>query len=52
VQPLDISVNKLLKGLIRNQEEQYWDEHQEEWKAGKFIKPERRVLLTHWIGIA
>jgi hypothetical protein len=52
VQPLDISVNKLLKGLIRNQEEQHWDEHQEEWKAGKFTKPERRVLLTHWIGIA
>jgi hypothetical protein len=25
VQPLDSSVNKLLKGLIRNQEDDHWD---------------------------
>jgi hypothetical protein len=47
VQPLDISVNKLLKGLIRNQEEDHWDNHQEEWKVGKFSKESRRILMTH-----
>jgi len=52
VQPLDICFNKLIKGLIREQEEEHWDKHQEEWKAGKFTRPKQRVLLISWVGNA
>ena len=52
VQPLDISVNKLMKGLIRDQEEDHWEDHLEEWKAGKFSKADRRILITQWVGNA
>ncbi|ESZ90371.1 hypothetical protein SBOR_9243 [Sclerotinia borealis F-4128] len=52
IQVLDVSVNKTMKDLIRNLEEEYYDNNLEQWKAGKYSTAERRVLLTEWVGKA
>jgi hypothetical protein len=52
LQPLDIFINKIIKNLIRDAEEQHYDDNIEEWKAGKYTKRDRRILLTHWVGQA
>jgi hypothetical protein len=36
VQPLDVSVNKPLKALIKEEQDNHWDQHLEEWEAEKF----------------
>jgi hypothetical protein len=36
VQPLDVSINKPLKALIKEEQDNHWDQHLEEWEAGKF----------------
>jgi hypothetical protein len=30
-------------------EEIHYDQHEAEWKAGKFTVGDRRVLLAHWV---
>ena len=52
MQVLDVTVNKIMKLYIEEAEDQWVDEHFEEWKAGKFNVGDRRVLLTKWVGEA
>ncbi len=46
VQVLDVSVNKIIKDLIKQFKEDHYDANPEEWKAGSYSKGNRRVLLT------
>ncbi|KAN0102647.1 hypothetical protein V8E51_010960 [Hyaloscypha variabilis] len=49
----ELSAQNVLASIIPGGgTEQHWDDHQEEWKAGKFTKTERRVLMTYWVGRA
>jgi hypothetical protein len=52
VQVLDVSLNKVLKDLIKKEHNNYYDLHVEKWEAEKFNVGERRVLLTHWVAKA
>ena len=52
VQVLDISVNKIIKQYLKEYKEAYYDEHIEEQNLGKVTVGDRRVLITHWVGIA
>jgi hypothetical protein len=52
LQPCDLTANSIIKMLIRQFEEEHYDAHIEEWKAGKFDVSERRVLMTFWVGKA
>jgi hypothetical protein len=52
VQVLDVSINKIIKNSITEQEEAYYDLHEAEWEAGKFTVSDRRILLTHWVAKA
>jgi hypothetical protein len=52
LQPLDISVNKIIKDCIKQFEEAHHKEHLEEWKTGKFSIDSRRILMTHRVGKA
>ena len=49
IQPLDVSLNKLLKDLIQEEMDNYYDQHIEDWQKEKFNIGERRILLTHWV---
>ena len=49
VQVLDISVNKLIKQYIEEEEEKWIDEHMEQYKAGRYSIGDRRILMTHWV---
>jgi hypothetical protein len=40
--------NRKIKELISKLEEIHYDQHKEEWRAGKFSVDNRRVLLAHW----
>jgi len=40
------------KQYIEEAEDQWVDEHLEEWDAGKFSVGDRRVLLTYWVAEA
>jgi hypothetical protein len=48
VQVLDGFVNKKIKELISKLEEIHYDLHEAEWRAGKFIVGDRRILLAEW----
>jgi hypothetical protein len=52
VQLLDVSINKPLKDLIKEEQDDYWDQHLNEYEAEKFNVGERRILLTHWVAKA
>jgi hypothetical protein len=47
IQPLDVSLNKPLKDLIREEQDDHFDRHIEEWQQEKFNIGQRRILLTH-----
>lgn len=47
VPPLDVSINKSLKALIKEEQDLYWDNHSEEYEQENFNIGDRRVLLTH-----
>jgi hypothetical protein len=49
---LDVSINKTLKDFIKEEQDNHWDQHLEEWEAGKFNVGDRRVLITHWVARA
>ena len=49
VQVLDISINKLLKDLIKEEQDNHYDCHIEAWQQEKYNIEEHRVLLTYWI---
>jgi len=52
IQPLDVSLNKPLKALIKEEHDDHFDQHMDEWQAGKFSVGDRRVLLTYWVAKA
>jgi hypothetical protein len=47
IQPLDVSLNKPMKALIKEEHDDHYDRHMEEWEVEKFNVGERRILLTH-----
>jgi hypothetical protein len=47
VQPLDVSINKPLKVLIKEEQDNYWDQHLSEYETEKFNIGKRCILLTH-----
>jgi hypothetical protein len=47
VQVLDVSINKPLKDLIKEEQDNHYDCHIEAWQQEKYNIGERRVLLTH-----
>src|SRR6266516_386562 len=49
VQVLDVSVNKLIKQYIEEEEEKWIEEHMEQYKAGRYSVGDRRILMTHWV---
>ena len=49
IQPLDVSVNKIIKGLIRQCEEDHIDANSELYDEGKITASDRRILITHWV---
>jgi hypothetical protein len=52
IQVLDVTVNKIIKQYIEDFEDQWVDDHFDEWKAGKYSVGDRRILLTKWVGEA
>jgi hypothetical protein len=52
IQPLDVSLNKPLKALIKEEHDDHFDQHMDEWQAGKFSIGDWRVLLTYWVAKA
>jgi cation diffusion facilitator CzcD-associated flavoprotein CzcO len=52
IQVLNVSLNKPLKDLIKEEHDDHFDRHVEEWEQEKFNVGERRVLLTHWVAKA
>lgn len=52
VQPLDVSVNKPFKNLVREQFEKHLDENLDKYVDGKLTASERRVLTTKWVANA
>lgn len=49
VQVCDGFANKKMKELIAEQEEIHYDNHEAEWRAGKYTVSDRRVLLANWV---
>lgn len=47
IQPLDVSLNKPLKALIKEEQDDHYDRNIEEWQQEKYNIGERRILLTH-----
>jgi hypothetical protein len=47
VQVLDVSINKPLKDLIKEEQDNHYDQHIEDWQKEKYNIGERRILLTH-----
>ena len=52
VQPLDVSVNKPFKSLVREQFDEHFDENLDKYVDRKLITSERRVLTTKWVADA
>ena len=52
VQPLDISVNKPFKDVVREQFEKHLEENLQRYTEGKISTSKRRVLVTKWVGKA
>jgi hypothetical protein len=52
IQPLDVSVNKIIKDLIRQCEEDHIDVNPELYDEGKITAGDRRILITHWVAKA
>ena len=49
IQVLDVSINKLLKDLIREEQGNHYDQHIEDQQKEKYNIRERRILLTYWV---
>jgi hypothetical protein len=47
VQVLDVSINKLLKDLIKEEQDSYYNQYIEDWQKEKYNIEERRILLTY-----
>jgi hypothetical protein len=49
VQVLDVSLNKLLKDLIKEEQDDHYNCYIEEWQQEKYNIGERQILLTYWV---
>ena len=49
VQVLDVSINKLLKDLIKEEQDSYYNQHIKNWQKEKYNIEERRILLTYQV---
>jgi len=47
VQVLDVSIKKVLKDLIKEEQDDHYDRYIEQWQQEKYNIGERRILLTH-----
>jgi hypothetical protein len=47
VQVLDVSLNKPIKALIKEEHDDHYDQHIDKWEVEKFNVGERQVLLTY-----
>ena len=52
VQVLNVSLNKPLKDLIQEEQDNHYNTHIDKWQQEKFNIGERRVLLTHQVARA
>ena len=52
IQPLDVSLNKPLKDLIKEEQDNYFDKHIKEQQQEKFNIGQRKILLTHQVAKA
>ena len=52
VKPLDVSFNKSLKDVVRQQFEKHQKENLQRYTEGKTSASEGRVLVTKWVGKA
>jgi hypothetical protein len=41
-----------LKDLIKEEQDNHYDQHIEDWQKEKYNIGERRILLTHWVAKA
>ena len=49
IQVLDVSINKLLKDLIREEQDSHYNQHIEDQQKEKYNIGERQILLTHQV---
>lgn len=47
IQPLDVSINKIMKNIIKQYEEDHYNANPEEYDESKYSASDRRVLVTH-----
>jgi hypothetical protein len=47
VEVLDIALNQLMKMLIKQEADDHYDTHIEQWTNGKYTVGERGIILTH-----
>jgi hypothetical protein len=47
IQPLDVSINKIIKNILKQCEEDYYNANPEEYTNYKYSLSDRRVLVTH-----
>jgi hypothetical protein len=52
VQVLDVALNQPMKMLIKQEADDHYNTHIEQWTNGKYTVGERRVMLTHWVARA
>jgi hypothetical protein len=52
IQPLDVSINKIIKNIIKQCEEDHYDTNPDEYAESKYNPGDRRVLVTHWVSKA
>jgi hypothetical protein len=47
IQPLDVSINKIIKNIVKQCEEDHYDANPDEYADSKYNPGDRRVLVTH-----
>jgi hypothetical protein len=52
IQPLDVSINKIMKNIIKQCEEDHYNANPNEYANSKYNPSDRRVLVTHWVAKA
>ena len=52
VQVLDVALNQPMKMLIKQEANDHYDAHIQQWTDGKYTIGERRVMLTNWVARA
>jgi hypothetical protein len=47
IQPLDVSFNKIIKNIIKQYKEDYYDANPNKYANSKYNPSDRQVLVTH-----